>query len=180
MSLAVHMLLHCALVAVLAPLVILARPLNRVLATASPARRRRLMAALRSRPVRVLTTPALAWTLFVSTQVAFHVTGLYAVNDPVVDGIGHTLFLATALLFWEVAIGAAPLPHRLSGLAPALYLISAMPAVDLSAAWLMAQGHPAAGAAMVAGMTPIGLAAATSAWLAARDEEARARLERTA
>jgi cytochrome c oxidase assembly factor CtaG len=182
MSLAAHMLLHCALVAVLAPLIMLMRPVNRVLAVASPAGRRRIEGALRSRPVRLLTAPPVAWSLFVGTQVAFHVSGLYdsSTVDPLADDIAHIVYGLTALLFWEVAIGSAPLPRRLTGLGPALYLILAMPAIDLSAAWLMANGEPLAGAAMVAGMTPLGLAAAISAWRYARDEEARGGLEGTA
>lgn len=179
MSLAGHMLVHCALVAVLAPLLILIRPLNRVLEVSTPKSRRRIEGALRSRAVALLTAPAVAWFLFVGSQVAFHVSGLYDSSkvDPTVDGIAHIVYALTALLFWEVAIGSAPLPRRLSGLAPALYLMLAMPAVDLSAAWLMVKGEPLAGAAMVAGMAPIGLAAAISAWRYAREEEAHAGVE---
>jgi cytochrome c oxidase assembly factor CtaG len=161
MSLAVHMLLHCALVAVVAPLVVLVSPFR---------------LELRSRAARFLTAPVVAWALFVGTQIAFHLSGLY--EEPLwADSLTHLAYLATALLFWEVAIGSTLLPHRLHGLAPAIYLILAMPAVDLSAAWLMAHGEPGAGAAMVAGMMPLGLAAAISAWRYARDEEARAGLE---
>jgi cytochrome c oxidase assembly factor CtaG len=181
-SLAVHMLLHCALVAVLAPLIVLMRPVNRVLEVSTPVNRRRIENALRSRPARLLTSPAVAWSLFVGTQVAFHVSGLYdsSTVDPLPDGVAHIAYALTALLFWEVAIGSAPLPNRLTGLAPALYLMVAMPAIDLSGAWLMVKGEPLAGAAMVAGMAPIGLAAAISAWRYARAEEAQAGLERTA
>ena len=179
MSLALHMLLHCVLVAVLAPLIVVMRPVNRVLEVSTPEHRRRMENALRSRPVRLLTAPAVAWSLFVGTQVAFHLSGLYDSSsvDPLADGIAHMIYALTALLFWEVAIGSAPLPHRLTGLGPALYLIGAMPAIDLSAAWMMVKGEPLAGAAMVAGMAPIGLAAAISAWRYARAEEARADLE---
>ena len=182
MSLAAHMLLHCALVAVLAPLIVLMRPVNRVLAVSTPVNRRRIEAALRSRPVRLLTAPAMAWSLFVGTQVAFHVSGLYDSSnvDPAADGVAHIVYALTALLFWEVAIGSAPLPRRLTGIGPALYLTAAMPAIDLSAAWLMVKGEPLAGAAMVAGMAPIGLAAPISAWRFARAEEAQARLGGTA
>lgn len=164
MSLAAHMLLHCALVAVLAPLAVLASPWR--IGVRSPIGRR-------------LTSPAFAWILFVGTQVAFHVAGLYDAS-PSVDAVSHFVYLATALLFWETAIGSTLLPRRLTGLGPALYLIAAMPAIDLSAAWLMATGEPLAGAAMVAGMTPLGLAAAVSAWRYARAEEADAGLEGTA
>jgi cytochrome c oxidase assembly factor CtaG len=164
MSLAVHMLLHCALVAVVAPLVVLLSPLR---------------IELHSRAARFLTAPVVAWSLFVGTQVALHLTGLY--EEPVwADGVTHLIYLATALLFWEVAIGSTLVPRRLSGLGPALYLLLAMPAVDLSAAWLMANGEPGAGVAMVAGMMPLGLVAALSAWRFAREEEARGGLEGTA
>jgi cytochrome c oxidase assembly factor CtaG len=164
MSLAVHMLLHCLLVAVLAPAAVLASPLR---------------IEIRSRAARFLTAPLTALLLFVGTQVAFHLAGLYK-SSGWVDGVSHFVYLGTALLFWEVAIGSTLQPRRLSGLGPAIYLIVAMPAVDLSAAWLMAIGEPGAGVAMVAGMMPIGLAAAISAWSAAREEENRAGLERTA
>jgi cytochrome c oxidase assembly factor CtaG len=176
------MLLHCAFVAVLAPLIVLMRPVNRVLEVSTPINRRRFEHALRSPPVRLLTSPAVAWSLFVGTQVAFHVSGLYDSSevDPLADAVAHIAYALAALLFWEVAIGSAPLPHRLTGLGPALYLMVAMPAVDLSGAWLMVKGQPLAGVAMVAGMAPIGLAAAISAWRYARAEEAQAGLEGTA
>jgi len=164
MSLAIHMLLHCALVAVLAPLAVLASP---------------IAITLDSRFARTLTAPATAWFLFVGTQVAFHVGGLYE-TPSWLDGISHAVYLATALLFWEAAIGHTLCPRRLNGLAPTLYLLVAMPAIDLSAAWLMVKGEPAAGAAMVAGMMPIGLAAAISAWCFAREEDSHAGLEGTA
>jgi cytochrome c oxidase assembly factor CtaG len=164
MSLALHMLLHCALVAVLAPAAVLASPWR---------------IEVRSEIGRWLTSPVCAWVLFVATQVAFHVAGLYDASSSV-DAVSHFVYLATALLFWEVAIGSTLRPRRLTGLGPALYLILAMPAIDLSAAWLMVKGEPLAGAAMVAGMAPIGLAAAVSAWRFARAEEARAGLEGTA
>jgi cytochrome c oxidase assembly factor CtaG len=164
MSLAVHMLLHCLLVVVLAPAAVLASPVR---------------VTVRSPVTRVLAAPLTAWLLFVGTQVAFHVARLYE-SPPWLDGISHFVYLGTALLFWEAAIGHTLQPHRLTGMAPAIYLLIAMPAVDLSSAWLMATGEPAAGAAMVAGMTPIGLAAAVSAWRNAREEEARAGLEGTA
>jgi cytochrome c oxidase assembly factor CtaG len=164
MSLAVHMLLHCLLVAVLAPVAVLASPFR---------------ADVRSPAARLFTAPLTAWLLFVGTQVAFHLAGLYK-SSGWVDGVSHFVYLGTALLFWEAAIGSTVQPRRLTGLGPAIYLITAMPAVDLSAAWLMAIGEPGAGVAMVAGMMPIGLAAAISAWSFARREESNAGLERTA
>jgi cytochrome c oxidase assembly factor CtaG len=164
MSLALHMLLHCLLVAVLAPAAVLASPLR---------------IELRSPAARFLAAPLTAWLLFVGTQVAFHLAGLYR-SSGWVDAVSHFVYLGTALLFWEAAIGSTLRPRRLSGLGPAIYLITAMPAVDLSAAWLMAIGEPGAGVAMVAGMMPIGIAAAISAWSFARREEANAGLEGTA
>jgi cytochrome c oxidase assembly factor CtaG len=158
MSLAVHMLLHCVLVTVLAPAVVLVSPWR---------------ITVSSRAARFATAPATAWLLFVGTQLVFHLAGLYQ-SSGAVDGASHMIYLVTAVLFWEVAIGRTLQPRRLHGLGPAIYLILAMPAVDLSAAWLMAIGHPAAGTAMVAGMMPIGLAAAASAWRFAREEEAHA------
>src|SRR5215211_981898 len=133
-SLAAHMLAHSVLVAVVAPLIILARPVNIVLAGLSPNRRLRALAALRSRPARLLTAPPVAWGSFVGTQLAFHLTGLYdsVLSDPWVDAVAHALYAATALIFWEVAIGSAPLARRLTGMGPALYLLLTMPAIDLS------------------------------------------------
>lgn len=164
MNLAGHMLLHCLLVAVLAPAVVLVSPVR---------------VTVESRAGRIVTSPLTTWVLFVGTQVTFHLAGLYK-SAPGVDAVSHGIYLVTALLFWESAIGSTVQPRRLHGLGPAIYLIVAMPAVDLSAAWLMASGEPAAGAAMVAGMMPIGLAAAISAWRFAHQEEARAGSERTA
>src|ERR671930_1430892 len=57
--LAVHMVQHLLLTMVAAPLLVLGAPVTLALRACSPAfRRRRLLPLLRSRPVRLLATPA--------------------------------------------------------------------------------------------------------------------------
>ncbi len=57
----------------------------------------------------------------------------------------------------------------------AAYLLTAMPAMDVSGVYLMAQGHGSAGAAMMAGSMPLALAAGVLFWRWLVAEEATTR-----
>jgi putative membrane protein len=127
-SFTVHMVQHLLLTAVAAPLLVLGRPLTLLLrarSTRSWARR-----AVRSAPFGVLTHPAVAWPAFVATMYATHVGPLYeaALESPAWHAAEHSLFLATALLFWLPVVGDGPASHRLGRGGRLLYLAFAMPA----------------------------------------------------
>jgi putative membrane protein len=177
-GLAVHMAGHCLLVAVAAPLLVLGRPVSLALRVASPRRRQRLLAMLRGRTARAVLNPTVAWVGFVGAQLAFHVTPLFglALRHEWLHGLEHVVFLVTALAFWSVALAVEPIPRRLGGPARVALLFTAMPASDAAAVYLIADGHAVAGAAMVAGMMPLALAAVLVGWSWIVGEEREATL----
>ena len=73
--------------------------------------------------LRFLTHPAIAWTLFLATQWAWHLPAAYqlALTNRWVHYAEHLTFFGSALLFWWPVIGAAPLGSRLSYPARLLY-----------------------------------------------------------
>lgn len=175
-SLPLHMAGHGVVVAVAAPLIVLGRPLNTVLRALPPARAREAVSLLRSRPLRALLWPPLAFVAFVATQLAFHLTPLYgaALEDGPLHDAEHLLFLLTALWLWTVCLAVEPLPVRWPPLARAGLLMAAMMLSDIGSVKLMVDGEAAAGAAMTASMLPIGLGAAVLYWRALLREERRA------
>ena len=101
---------------------------------------------------------ALGWGAFVTAMWVVHVP------EPHTSLAAHATLLGAGLLFWLAAL-------RLDGPRRVLFLLTAMPAADLAALWLMAHGEPAAGAVMAAASLPIALAVVLSAWIWIRDEE---------
>jgi putative membrane protein len=102
-----HMVQHLLLMMVAAPLMALGEPLLLTLWALPAAWRRsigrRWRRARRLRAVwAVVSLPALAWVLHVSTLWAWHVPTFYesALRDERIHILEHTTFFATALLFW--------------------------------------------------------------------------------
>jgi len=164
---------HSLICAVAAPLLVAGAPIALALRLAPYRARASMLAALRRRPLRALLHPLTAWLAFVAVQWGVHSAPAIdaAASSPTVHAIEHLGLLATALLFWLPVVGRNPVPHPLRGAERTLYLFAAAPAVDLAAASLMARGEDAAGAAMLAGMLPITLAAVASAWVWLRSEQ---------
>ena len=106
----------------------------------------------------VAVPAAVGWGAFVAAMWVVHVP------EPHTGGAAHLTLLAAALVFCLEALG-------LDGPRGVLFLLTAMPAADLAALWLMAHGEPAAGAVMTASSLPIALAVVLSAWLWIREEE---------
>jgi cytochrome c oxidase assembly factor CtaG len=127
-SLTAHMVQHLLLTAVAAPLLVLGRPLTLALRTGPG--RSWVRRAVRSRAFGALTHPGVTWPAFVGTMYATHLGPLYeaALESPAWHAAEHSLFLATALLFWLPVVGDTPAPHRLGHGARLLYLALAMPA----------------------------------------------------
>jgi putative membrane protein len=125
----VHMVQHLLLELVAAPLLLLAAPITLALRATTPAWRRRLLAVLHSRAVRVLSFPVIAWGLFAAVNWGWHFSTLYdqaLENDPL-HYLQHATFLAAALLFWWPPLGVDPSPWRLPHPVRLLYLFLAMP-----------------------------------------------------
>ncbi len=175
--LALHMAVHALIVCGAAPLLVLGAPMSLALRTLPQAQGRELAALMRSRPLRWLVSAPVAWTAFVVLQLAFHVTPLFgaALHHPLLHAIEHAAFLLSALAFWDCMIGIDPVPARPPAPMRALYLLSAMPAMDVAGVYLMAIGDGAAGAAMMAGSMPLALAAVLVGWRWLDLEEARAK-----
>ena len=118
--LSVHMTQHMVL-SMLAPvLLVLGAPVTLALRTLRPARkgetgpREWLLAATRSRALRVLTHPVVAFGIFVSAPFVVYFTGLfeYAMRHHTAHTLMSLHFLAAGYLFYEVLIGVDPLPRR--------------------------------------------------------------------
>lgn len=127
---AVHMVQHMLLVFGAAPAIVLAAPITLVLRVATPAVRARwILPVLRSRVVKVIAHPLVAWLLFTAVMWGSHVSPLFeaALEDPLVHDLEHALYLATALLFWWPVVGRDPTPWPLPYPARVFYLALQMP-----------------------------------------------------
>lgn len=107
---------------------------------------------------RVGVPAAAAWAAFVGTMWLVHVP------VPHTGPLAHAALLGAALAFWLAALA-------LDGHRRLLFLLTALPAADLAALWLMATGQPAAGAVMTASSLPVGLAAVLAGWAWLQAEE---------
>ncbi|MDY6998909.1 MAG: cytochrome c oxidase assembly protein [Actinomycetota bacterium] len=109
-----HMVGHL-LIGMFAPLaLVLAAPVTLILRTVSPAWGRRIIAALTSRPARVLTNPVLLLALNVGGLAALYFTPLYRISmaSVVVHDLVHLHFFVVGYLFAWMIAGPDPGPHR--------------------------------------------------------------------
>jgi putative copper resistance protein D len=142
----VHMVQHALLGLVVPLLVVLSAPLTLVLQSAAPATRRRLRAALRSRPAHLLTRPAVAWGLFGGGLVALYLTPLLdlSVRHDAVHLAVHAHVIASGVLFLAVLVGVDPLPHRPPPGARLLALLVAVPFHAVIGLALLSAAEPVA------------------------------------
>ncbi len=201
-DLPLHMVQHLLLLAVAAPLFALSEPVV-VMLHALPVEKRRRLA----RPVRRVTRSqtsthgwlvwmVLAYALSTAALLMWHVPALYdaALRHPVVHGLEHVSFVATAGLFWWMALGASRRSRR--GLGVLAVFAATLPATALGILMTMARtpwypvyGHGAealrdqqvAGALMWGfggSALVIGAAALFASWLASMDHADRSRAQR--
>ncbi len=126
----VHMVQHLALLYVVAPLLALSAPVTLALQAATPGTRRRvLLPLLHSRALRMITHPVLAFTLFAAVMYATHFSAVYdvALNNSLVHGAEHLLYLVAASLFWWPVVRRDPVPGTFPWPARLLYLVVAFP-----------------------------------------------------
>ncbi len=106
-----HMVQHELLMAVVAPLMVMGRPLGVWAWALPPSARRGVGAAfhhpLWRRPWQVLTAPLAAWLLHAAALWLWHVPGWFdaALRSNTVHAWQHLSFLLSALLFWWAALG---------------------------------------------------------------------------
>lgn len=132
----VHMVQHVLLLVVAAPLIVLAQPWNRLWRGLSLDLRRQLARGLahgeRTRWLRAcsrtLGSPAAGFVAFSVVLLAWHVPALFdaTLRSATLHALEHTLFLATAVMFWKHAIDSPPLHAPLSSVQRVAYLVGAM------------------------------------------------------
>jgi putative copper resistance protein D len=126
----IHMVQHMLLVFGAGLAIALAAPITLVLRVATPrARSRWVLPLLRSRVVRVIGHPLVAWLLFTAVIWGSHVSPLFdaALEDALIHDLEHGLYLGSALLFWWPVVGRDPGPWRLPYAARVGYLFLQMP-----------------------------------------------------
>jgi len=192
-SLPWHMVQHLLLLAVAAPLLAVGEPVT-VMTYALPVRMRRTVRPVVRRVSRSQTSTRgwLAWTVvafFLSTAALalWHVPALYdaAVDHSEVHVLEHVTFVATAALFWWMALGASRRSRR--GLGVLAVFAATLPATALGilltlarTPWYAPYGHGAgalrdqqvAGALMWGfggSALVVGAAALFASWLASMD-----------
>lgn len=129
----IHMFQHVLLLMVAPPLLLLGKPVP-VLLVGLPHGLVRTVARAQHRSrlfhgvVRLLTAPAVAWTLFSGLTTIWHAPALYqeALLYPGVHLAEHISFLFSGLLFWWVALEPLPGGPRLGYAWRMLYTFSAM------------------------------------------------------
>jgi cytochrome c oxidase assembly factor CtaG len=197
-----HMVQHLLLLAVAAPLLALSEPVTVVLRALPDRTRRRVTPTVR-RIIRGQTSShgwlvwmVAAFALNSAALVLWHVPALYdaAVRQPAVHALEHVSFLATATLFWWMALGATRRSRR--GLGVLAVFAATLPATALGILMTMsrtpwyasyARGAGALRDQQVAGALMwgfggaalvVGAAALFASWLASMDRADRARVHR--
>jgi putative membrane protein len=142
-----HMAGHVLLGMVVPLLLVVAAPITVLLRQLPTPSARSLIRALASRPLRVLTEPAVAAGLNISGLVVLYTTGAYAhmQTQPLVHLLVHVHLILGGYLFTVALISVDPLPHRRGPLHRAAVLILAIAAHDILAKYLYT--HPPVGVA---------------------------------
>jgi len=142
--LSAHMVEHMLIWLAAAPLLVAGAPVRLALFALGRRGRRRLSAALHSRPVVALTGPTLSTILFSTVIVISHIPAIYdlTLEDDLVHVTEHALYLLTAVLVWAPLIGADPLPHRISRGGRCWCVLACMVPMAAIAIWLLATGAP--------------------------------------
>jgi putative membrane protein len=142
--LSVHMLEHMVLWVGVAPLLVAGAPVRLALFALPPPGRRRLGRWLRSRPLRVLTSPLGSVSLFAAVMLVTHVPAVYgfALTHSTAHEAEHALYIASAMFLWAPLIGADPLPHRPSVEVRWACVAGCMVPMVAIAIWLATAGQP--------------------------------------
>ncbi|MGL5818337.1 MAG: cytochrome c oxidase assembly protein [Phycicoccus sp.] len=142
-----HVVVHLLLGMAGPLLLVTARPVTVLLRALRPGAARALTAALRSTPVRVLTSPSVAAGLDVGGLWVLHTTELYAATrgTPVLHGLVHAHMLLAGYLFTAAILQTDPTPHPRSHAHRAAVLVLAMAAHAVLAKHLWATPTPGVG-----------------------------------
>jgi putative membrane protein len=124
-----HVVQHMLLGMVAPLLLVLGAPVTLAVQALPRPQQARLLRVLHSRPVVVLTHPAMAWALFGGTLVVLYFTGLYelSLQNAAVHTLVHAHFLIVGCLFMAYVVGIDPLPLALGYGARMLYVFVLLP-----------------------------------------------------
>ncbi len=148
----VHMVQHVLLLVVAAPLIVLARPWIRLWRCLPLDARRSLArelshggrAAPLARAARAVGSPLPSFLLFSVVLLAWHVPLFFdaTLRSSALHALEHTLFFATALMFWKQVIASPPLRASLDASQRVLYVVGAMVVSWVLAVVLALAPHP--------------------------------------
>ena len=125
-----HMTQHM-LLSMLAPIFLaLGAPVTLLLRTLPAGGRRRLSAALRSLPAKVLVNPLTGFALLFGTPFVLYFTGLYeaSLRSDALHELLHVHFIVAGSVFFWPLIGVDPVPGRLAHPLRMLLLFVTLPA----------------------------------------------------
>jgi putative membrane protein len=132
----VHMIQHVLLLVLAAPLIVLARPWIRLWRCLPLDARRRLARDLshgrRTAPLRAVSRtfgrPVPSFLAFSVVLLAWHVPALFdaTLRSGTLHALEHTLFFATAIMFWKQVIPSPPLHCSLVAAQRVVYAIGGM------------------------------------------------------
>ena len=127
----VHMAQHLMLIMLAPPLIAAGRPLTLTLHAVRNPWHTRIKKAIRSMPVAVLTSAPVALTVYATTIVATHLSGLMSqiMQHAWLGQLEHLLYLVAGYLFFVLVFGDEPLRWRLPLPGRLLLVVVAM-AVD--------------------------------------------------
>jgi len=171
-----HMVQHMLLLVVAPPLIVLSRPwvrLWRVLPLGARQSLARGLARGRLVPLRRaggwLGRPLPSFVAFCGVVLAWHVPVLFdaTLRSEALHALEHTLFFATALMFWKQVIDSPPLHAPLSELWRVVYLVGAMVVMWVLAVVLALAPHPLYGAYAHEAVRPGGISAFADQQIAA-------------
>jgi putative copper resistance protein D len=102
-----HVVQHMLLGMVAPLLLVLGAPVTLALQACRRPAQQRLLRALHSRPLTIITHPAVVWVLFAGTLVVLYFTGLYelSLRNDVVHALVHAHFVIVGFLFMGYVVG---------------------------------------------------------------------------
>jgi putative membrane protein len=124
-----HVVQHM-LLGMVAPLfLVLGAPVTLALQASRRPAQQRLLRVLHSRPVLVVTHPAVVWVLFGGTLVALYFTGLYelSLRNDAVHALVHAHFVVVGFLFMGYVVGIDSLAQGFGYGARLLYVLVLLP-----------------------------------------------------
>jgi len=144
----VHMIQHVLLLTVAPPLLVISRPMPRMLRALPRRTRMRLVREVRrgtlGAPLRLLARPWVAWSCFCTAMLAWHVPALYdaALRHQAIHDVEHLTYIASAILFWNHALAVPPFATALDWPRRTAYVTGAMIAGWLLSIVLALGSHP--------------------------------------